>query len=37
MMKGLSHCVLVGQPARGASGNPEPVDLPNVPGSSTSR
>jgi len=29
MMKALPHCTLVGQPTRGASGNPAPVQLPN--------
>ncbi len=29
MMKALPHAVLVGQPTRGASGNPQPVELPN--------
>ncbi len=29
MMKALDHCTVVGQPTRGASGNPQPVPLPN--------
>jgi C-terminal processing protease CtpA/Prc len=29
MMKALDHVRLVGQPTRGASGNPHPVTLPN--------
>ena len=29
MMKAIPHVTLVGQPTRGASGNPQPVDLPN--------
>ncbi len=29
MMKALPGCTLVGQPTRGASGNPQPVPLPN--------
>ncbi len=29
MMKAIPSCTLVGQPTRGASGNPKPVQLPN--------
>ena len=29
MMKAMDHCTTVGQPTRGASGNPQPVQLPN--------
>lgn len=29
MMKALPHATLIGQPTRGASGNPQPVQLPN--------
>ena len=29
MMKALPHVTLIGQPTRGASGNPASVDLPN--------
>lgn len=29
MMKALPHCTTIGQPTRGASGNPAPVQLPN--------
>lgn len=29
MLKSLPHVTLVGQPTRGASGNPQPVELPN--------
>ncbi len=29
MMSALPHCTLIGQPTRGASGNPAPVSLPN--------
>ena len=29
MMKALDHVTLIGQPTRGASGNPQPVTLPN--------
>lgn len=29
MMKALDHCTVVGLPTRGASGNPQPVSLPN--------
>ena len=29
MMKALPHCTTLGQPTRGASGNPSPIKLPN--------